>query len=84
MADEELVQQVIEGVRRLDIESKDRDGVEATDLADYLRLPVERHTDLWHAIKVAEERGKVEVFNWSGGMGMPEGLKWGVGSKPST
>lgn len=75
MADEDLIQKAVEGIRRLEYRNVEhRDGVEGTDLANDLGLSEELHSVLWHALKVAEERGQIEVLDWPGGMDLPEGI----------
>jgi hypothetical protein len=72
---EELIQQVVTTVKQLAQDSPSGE-VDGEAVADQLGIGAEG-ADLYHAFKVAEERGGLRVGSWPGGMGLPHMIKVG-------
>jgi hypothetical protein len=73
MPDEELIQQVVTAVKQLAQDSPSGE-VDGEAVAEKLGIDTEG-ADLYHAFKVADERGRIRVGSWPGGMGLPHMVK---------
>ena len=73
MPDEELIQQLVEAVKQLAQDSASGE-VDGKAVAERLGIDSES-ADLFHAFKVADERGRIRVEGWRGGMGGPYTIK---------
>ncbi len=73
MPDEELIQQLVAAVKQLAQDSPSGE-VDGNAVAERLGIDSES-SDLYYAFKVAEERGRIRVEGWRGGMGGPYTVK---------
>lgn len=73
MPDEELIQQVVTAVQQLAQDSPSGE-VDGEAVAERIGASTEG-ADLYYAFKVADERGRIRVGGWPGGMGLPSTVK---------